>query len=49
MADLRVPVCEGLYLLSSVLGVVPVYQLADAYLPVTGGLATICDLLTTLE
>jgi len=49
LADLRVPVCEGLYLLSSVLGVVPVYQLANAHLPVTGGLATICDLLTTLE
>jgi len=49
LADLRVPACEGLYLLSSVLGVVPVYQLANAHLPVTGGLATICDLLTTLE
>ena len=49
LADLKVPVCEGLYLLSSVLGAVPVYQLANAHLPVTGGLATICDLLTTLE
>ena len=49
LADLSVPACEGLYLLSSVLGVVPVYQLANAHLPVSGGLATICDLLTTLE
>lgn len=49
LADLSAPACEGLYLLSSVLGVVPVYQLANAHLPVTGGLATICDLLTTLE
>lgn len=49
LADLRAPACKNLYLLSSVLGVVPVYQLADAHLPVSGGLATICDLLTTLE
>lgn len=49
LADLRAPSCQGLYLLSSVLGVVPVYQLANAHLPVTDGLATICDLLTTLE
>ena len=49
LADLRAPACENLYLLSSVLGVVPVYQLADAHLPVSGGLATICDLLATLE
>lgn len=47
--DITAPKCQGLYLLSSVLGVVPVNRLAGIGLPVAGGLATICDLLTTLE
>ncbi|AOY87303.1 aminodeoxychorismate lyase [Marinobacter salinus] len=41
--------CLGLYLLNSVLGVVPVRSLAGHDLPVDGGLATICNLLETLE
>ncbi len=39
----------ALYLLNSVLGVVPVRNLAGHDLPVDKGLATICDLLETLE
>ncbi|MCM0611634.1 aminotransferase class IV [Marinobacter sediminum] len=41
--------CLGLYLLNSVLGVVSVRSLAGHDLPVDGGLATICNLLETLE
>lgn len=41
--------CQGLYLLNSVVGVVPVRRLAGQDLPVDGGLATICNLLETLE
>lgn len=41
--------CRALYLMNSVLGVVPVRNIAGRDLPVDGGLATICDPLETLE
>lgn len=41
--------CQGLYLMNSVVGVVPVRRLAGQDLPVAGDLATICNLLETLE
>lgn len=43
------PGCRAFYLLNSVIGVVAVRNLADQYLPVDSGLATICDPLETLE
>lgn len=48
MADVLKPGCR-LFLLNSVLGVVPVRDFAGHHLPVDSGLATICDLLETLE
>ncbi|MDO3722621.1 aminodeoxychorismate lyase [Marinobacter sp. chi1] len=42
-SDVSGPKCRGLFLLNSVLGVVPVSQVADHQLPVYGGLATIFD------
>lgn len=47
--DILGPGCLGFYLLNSVLGVVPVRNLAGHDLPVEGGLATICNPLETLE
>jgi len=41
--------CQGLYLLNSVIGVVPVRSLAGQDLPVDGGLATIFNPLELLE
>ncbi len=41
IADLTSPHCQGLFLLNSVFGVVPVRRLADQDLPVDCGLATI--------
>ncbi|MBD3641127.1 MAG: aminotransferase class IV [Marinobacter sp.] len=41
--------CRAFYLMNSVLGVVPVRNIAGRDLPVDGGLATICDPLETLE
>ncbi|WP_348701739.1 aminotransferase class IV [uncultured Marinobacter sp.] len=41
--------CRGLYLMNSVIGIVPVRQLAGHDLPVEDRLATICDPLETLE
>lgn len=41
--------CLGVYLLNSVLGVVPVRNLAGRNLPVDGGLATICNPFELLE
>ena len=49
LADFSAPECDGLYLLNSVLGVVAVRNLAGEDLPVDRQLATICDLLETLE
>ncbi len=49
LADLTGSGCRGLYLLNSVLGVVAVRNLAGEDLPVDRQLATICDLLETLE
>jgi 4-amino-4-deoxychorismate lyase len=49
MADVSGPDCLGLFLLNSVSGVVPVREFAGHHLPVDDGLATICDLLETLE
>jgi len=43
------PACRAFYLLNSVLGVIAVRNLASQNLPVDSGLATICDLLETLE
>jgi len=49
LTDFTAPECGGLYLLNSVLGVVTVRNLAGEDLPVDSQLATICDLLETLE
>ncbi|HTN33565.1 MAG TPA: aminotransferase class IV [Marinobacter sp.] len=49
MADVLDPGCRGLFLLNSVQGVVPVREFAGHHLPVDSGLATICNLLETLE
>jgi 4-amino-4-deoxychorismate lyase len=49
VADISGSDCLGLFLLNSVSGVVPVRECAGHHLPVDGGLATICDLLETLE
>ncbi|MDX1553225.1 MAG: aminodeoxychorismate lyase [Marinobacter sp.] len=40
---------RGLYLVNSVVGIVPVRKMGDVDLPVDGGLETICDPLKTLE
>lgn len=47
--DIMAPNCQGLYLLNSVLGVVPVSQLAGQGLSVDDGLATIFNPLELLE
>ncbi len=49
MADVTGPECQGLFLLNSVLGVVPVRTLADHDLPVDTGLATIFNPLELLD
>jgi len=41
VADVTGADCQGLFLLNSVLGIVPVRRLADQDLPVDSGLATI--------
>lgn len=47
--DVLGPACQGLFLLNSVLGVVPVRTIAGHDLPVDNGLATIFNPLETLE
>ncbi|GBO90035.1 aminodeoxychorismate lyase [Marinobacter salsuginis] len=47
--DVLGPDCQGLFLLNSVLGIVPVRTIAGHDLPVDGGLATIFNPLETLE
>jgi 4-amino-4-deoxychorismate lyase len=47
--DVLGPECQGLFLLNSVLGIVPVRTIAGHDLPVDGGLATIFNPLETLE
>ncbi|KEF32037.1 Aminodeoxychorismate lyase [Marinobacter nitratireducens] len=49
VGDVLSEACEGLFLLNSVLGVVPVCNLAGHDLPVDPGLATICHPLELLE
>ncbi|QSP93492.1 aminotransferase class IV [Marinobacter salinisoli] len=49
VSDVVGPDCRGLFLLNSVLGVVPVRGVADHELPVYSGLATIFDLNELLE
>ncbi|OEY67152.1 aminotransferase class IV [Marinobacter sp. X15-166B] len=46
LAHLRSPVCQGLYLLNSVIGAVPVRNIGCFELPLTDRLATICPLET---
>ncbi len=49
IADVTGPNSQGLFLLNSVLGIVPVRRLADQDLPVDSGLATIFNPLDLLE
>ncbi|WP_417521138.1 aminotransferase class IV [Marinobacter sp.] len=49
IGDVMAPDCQGLYLLNSVLGVVPVRQLAGQDLPADDGVATIFNPLELLE
>lgn len=48
-AVLSAPEFRGLYLVNSVMGIIPVRKLGAVDLPVGGGLETICDPLKTLE
>jgi 4-amino-4-deoxychorismate lyase len=47
--DVLGPDCQGMFLLNSVLGIVPVLTIAGHHLPVDSGLATIFNPLETLE
>lgn len=47
--DVLGPNCQGIFLLNSVLGIVPVRTIAGHDLPVDSGLATIFNPLETLE
>ena len=47
--DVLGPDCQGMFLLNSVLGIVPVRTIAGHDLPVDSGLATIFNPLETLE
>lgn len=49
VSDVLGPDCQGLFLLNSVLGIVPVRTIAGHDLPVDSGLATIFNPLETLE
>lgn len=49
IGDVMAPDCQGLYLLNSVLGIVPVRQLAGQDLPADDGVATIFNPLELLE
>lgn len=49
MSLLRHPDCQGLYLLNSVIGFVPVNRIGCLHLPIDHTLATICDPLTSMK